>query len=100
MALNWLFCLLKDIGPNKPEQLNMVLSQGLPQMEITASLLGVVHAAPAPVAAAVSPSMFNITANNNAAVINMLGQGIIACNNCIGSLEQLISSVAIISNMT
>ena len=74
----------------------MVLSQGLPQLKTTASLLGVVHADPAAVPI-MSPLLFNTPTNKDVSIINMLGQGIIAYNICIGSLEQLLSSVAAIS---
>ena len=76
----------------------MILSQGLPQMKTTASLLSVVHADPSP-APATSSSIFNSNTNNDASTINMLGQGIIACSNRIGSLKQLLSNVAAVSNV-
>lgn len=54
-------------------------------MESAASVLGVVHANHAPAAAPnASNSLLNTATNNETAVVNMLGQGIIVCSDNIG----------------
>lgn len=75
----------------------MILSQDLPQIENTTSLLSVVCAASAPAPTAATSSSI-LTTNNNASIPNMLGQEFIACSNCVGSLEQLLSKITAVSN--
>ena len=59
-------------------------------MESAASVIGVVS--PSTAASSSSNSMFNNT-TNQANVNNLLGQGIITLNDCMGSIEQLLLSL-------
>ena len=79
----------------------MILSQGLPQLENTVSLMSVVHTAPAPAPAPAATTLSSHSSTNIdiSSTINMLGQGIIATSNCLGSLEQLLANVANVSSL-
>ena len=58
-------------------------------MESTVSVMSVVNTTPV-AASATSTSLFNNSSNNETAVVNLLGQGIIRLSDCMGSIKKLL----------
>ena len=91
VALNKLFRSLRDIGPQTPAQVNLLLSRGLDHIETAASVMSVVGS---PSCSSRPFSRHRSSTQPTQADINtLLGEGIISINDNVGSLKQLLSSL-------
>ena len=82
---------MRDIGPQTPAQLNLLLSRGLDNIETAASVMSVVGSPSRPSRPVSSHRSSNQP--TQADINTLLGEGIISINDNVGSLKQLLSSL-------